>query len=93
MENESAKYYIENPDGINDVSKPYACFHYGIKWIPDAISGSEKANGYIVQKVTINAPSFLSGYPYKRYFEAWRIEAGAIKYSEEVFRKEDDVFG
>ena len=59
---ESAKYYIENPDGINDVSKPYACFHYGIKWIPEDIAGYEHANGYIVQRVHIEAPQFLSGY-------------------------------
>lgn len=88
----STKYYIEDPDGINDVSEPYACFHYGIKWIPEAIAGYKHANGYIVQKVQITAPDFLTGYPCKKYYEAWTVEDGAVKYCEPVYQQEDDVF-
>lgn len=89
---ESAKYYIENPDGINDVSKPYACFHYGIKWIPEDIAGYKNASGFIVQRIQIEAPLFLSGYPYKDYYEAWSVENGIVQYCKEVKSNEDDIF-
>ena len=50
------KYYIENPDKKNDISQPYALFHFGIKWIPDAIAGYNNANGFIVQRIRNEAP-------------------------------------
>lgn len=89
---ESVRYYIENPDGINDVSKPYACFHYGIQWLPEVIADYDGANGYIVQKIRIKAPDFLSGYPCKKYYEAWEVKNGTVRYPEPVSKKEDDVF-
>lgn len=92
METELTKYYIENPDGINDVNKPYACFHYGIKWIPSDIAGYENANGFIVQSIKIEAPEFLSGYPCKSYYEAWKVVDGTVHYIDKVQGNEDDVF-
>lgn len=89
---DSLKYYIENPDGINDVSKPYACFHYGIKWIPEVIAGHKYANGYIVQRVRIEAPKFLFGFHCKDYYEAWAVENGIVTYPEETSGSEDDIF-
>ena len=84
---EAAKYYIENPDGINDVSKPYACFHYGIKWIPEDIAGDKNASGFIVQRIQIEGTKKSFGDCKKltlhvtadSYAEQYAIKAG-IRY-------------
>lgn len=88
------KYYIENPDKKNDISQPYALFHFGIKWIPDAIAGYNNANGFIVQRIRNEAPDFLSGYSCKDYYEAWSIENGEVVYpkDKQIVGTEDDVF-
>lgn len=81
-----------NPAGTNCLDKPYACFHYGIKWNPAVISGEVNANGYIVQKVTIEAPPFLTGFQEKEYFEAWRVVDGCVVYENSIDDLEDDCF-
>lgn len=91
------KYLIINPEGKNDLSKPYACFYYGIKWIPNEIAGYKNANGYIVQRIKIDAPEYLKGFTYKEYYEAWSVQDGKVQYknvNNEVWghMAEDDVF-
>lgn len=87
-----SSYCEINPSGNNCLDKPYACFHYGVRWKPDIISGKGGANGYIVQKVSIEAPSFLTGFHEKEYFEAWRVVNGCVVYENDVDNLEDDIF-
>lgn len=85
-------FYEINPAGRNDLTKPYASFHFGIRWKPEEISCCECANGYIVQEIIIEAPEYLSGFHEKKYYEAWNVENGVVTYQQKFASKEDDVF-
>lgn len=65
-------------------------FDYQINWIVPAITGSEYANGYIVQHFTrlLQPQNSIEGVDDIEYFEAWRISNGVCPGPKEC----DDEF-
>ena len=69
---ESSRYI----DEVNCYHSAGFSFDYQINWIVPAITGSENANGYIVQHFTRLSQPKNSIVDDIEYFEAWRIKNG-----------------
>ena len=91
---DESTFLVIDPLGKNVTDLPYAAFHYGINWIVSGIARCEKTDGFIVQKINIEAPDYLRSYPIKEYYEAWEVREGRIVYPSDIesSEKEDDSF-